>query len=954
MTTSSPQSYRIHPALGVARLGDSQTEFSIAAETPASRPLACDSNGNPVLGPDKVTEQIDPTFKDVQGCIKRQAARFQVYVFDDESPEGRPLKIGDVIKGGGNSGTLVDIQWRVHLANKKAAWYQFKGLSGEHGYSDTHPLRNADIKDANERQQLIIDPGPRYVSNTAARRARFDRDGDGVYSATFPPKGMVPHDIDTLGEILTDDSNRLLVLGGHGKSGTTKKGMGQPLIDDYANTDGWFDDISDGPVMARLVMHSDLVGQDRYIDVEYPAWVIVGYPRYVPEILDLVTLDDVAQDLSVRRFAYRQDIYGVPGGYDGGKHIDPANADQLSHWRAGALDWNSDYKPWFYRDVWTILFRPDEMSYLNFVLSASNMPHNQSQRGTFDVTKLCVPPVVSRRVLDTLQKQIVAQNKSGELFESTLLTRLELFDDVIEQAVHRALKDEAAEPKPSPRRSLALAASPPRGGSQFTQLRQVRAALRAGVPQASSVEPVVARSVKLRAAKAGGESATLSLKGVAEVYAHKLVAADDSQEPAAYLAAWKTASELQESLNHSLQTDVEKVLAAFIETAISRWSDAAKKAGVPSSFFSGKDSQLTGIIADAVKAIANDVLSKFRTGQIMDAKFREAVKTATNDPYRDMRMFLYRLLRRPGEENAFTTAGKPDNRLFRLPLMPLLAGDNPTSNELPSKFLRLTDLQLFYLRQWAEGKFYNEVIEGWASDTDIDPFQPYKSWKNRTPRDLDQGVMANILGGAFFPGAEVCWIIRNPSIYKEAYRLKADPEFANFGQTAANNNRSGVTERDYLGNAEDPLSQGNNFEVGLQPGDLTKYSALPWQADFNECTMQTVDITDELWNVIDFDADHDVYLKERQKQWDTLWWPAHRPLQTYEAVFDDTGKVTGYVMRGWSRGVTQTLAGDLKMVTEWARLGFVVRNPYVKEEDLDQPSPDNKYVSVERNPDPIA
>ena len=29
----------------------------------------------------------------------------------------------------------------------------------------------------------------------------------------------------------------------------------------------------------------------------------------------------------------------------------------------------------------------------------------------------------------------------------------------------------------------------------------------------------------------------------------------------------------------------------------------------------------------------------------------------------------------------------------------------------------------------------------------------------------------------------------------------------------------------------------------------------------------------------------------------------------------------------WSRGVPQTNAGDLKMVTEWSRLGFVVRNP---------------------------
>jgi hypothetical protein len=64
------------------------------------------------------------------------------------------------------------------------------------------------------------------------------------------------------------------------------------------------------------------------------------------------------------------------------------------------------------------------------------------------------------------------------------------------------------------------------------------------------------------------------------------------------------------------------------------------------------------------------------------------------------------------------------------------------------------------------------------------------------------------------------------------------------------------------------------------------------------------------------------------------------------------GKPTGYDFLGWSRGVPQTLAGDLKMVTEWARLGFLIRNPYVNPDELDKPSPDlAKYISVERNPE---
>jgi hypothetical protein len=92
---------------------------------------------------------------------------------------------------------------------------------------------------------------------------------------------------------------------------------------------------------------------------------------------------------------------------------------------------------------------------------------------------------------------------------------------------------------------------------------------------------------------------------------------------------------------------------------------------------------------------------------------------------------------------------------------------------------------------------------------------------------------------------------------------------------------------------------------------------------------------------------HDEWLENEQKQWDALWWPAHRPLQTFEVVSMSGGSPT-YQFLGWSRGVPQTLAGDLKMVTEWSRLGFVVRNPYLTPDQIDAPSPDTKYISVER------
>src|SRR5205085_6994719 len=154
--------FRIHPAIGIARLGNSPTSFYIAPEAAGLLPIECDQNGNPAVKDGK--EARVTSFKE-NGQIRRQAARFQVFVYDEKTPEGREVAIGDsfaiVDEHSGQRLTvrIDDIQWTVYLANKKASWYEFKEMSGEHGYAATHTLRNADITDAQERQQLIIDPG---------------------------------------------------------------------------------------------------------------------------------------------------------------------------------------------------------------------------------------------------------------------------------------------------------------------------------------------------------------------------------------------------------------------------------------------------------------------------------------------------------------------------------------------------------------------------------------------------------------------------------------------------------------------------------------------------------------------------------------------------------------------------------------------------------------------------
>jgi hypothetical protein len=857
-----PTTYRIHPGVGIARLGNSPYAFCISPEQPAALPIDCDKDGNPKLSPDGKTEARITAFKDEAGRMKRQAARFQVWAYDDEYPLGRPLKLGDQIEGGGNAGTLVNIQWRVYLANKKASWYEFQQLQGEHGYAPNHPRRNAAITDENARQHLIIDPGPRTVDHKTTRTASFNRDSDD-YATTFPPP-LKPNSIDTLGDLLTDETGRLLVLGGLGNSGSYRfDEFGQPRITDYANNDGWFDDTSDGPVMARLVMFSPLVQRIRYVDVEYPAWVVCAYPAYVPEILDVVTMEDVVEDMAIRKFAERTDLYGTSGTFAEPQHIAVTDEPALIHWRAGRLQWNPDYKPWFYRDIWPILYRPDQYNYLCDALGQSNFPHNQSTRGSFDYEKLGCPPVIDREAVAICEKRCVRKHHSGDLFVDELAVEL------------------------APLEGISASAGGIDYGAQPRLLTEKRT---------DRLRAVIAKFAEGRL----GPAADVSI--------------DD------YLEQWLSASKSSTEETDKLTSEVNKIV--------------------------GADSSYPDDLTDLLSRRVHEQLQKYLTGQLLRDCRTRCIKNNTYDRYGPMRQYLFDLLRAPGEENQFMIVGRPDSRVHNLPRMPLLCGDNPITNELPSKFLRLTEYQYYLLRQWSMGLFYNEKLEHWA---DPDPLRPYAGWINRTGRDLDRGVVSNILGGSFCPGGEIGWVMRNPSIWFEPYRIKVDRSFSNFGQTAAQANTGQVPDRNYAFYAGADLSQLNNFTTGLQPGDLTKYMSVPWQADFNECSTQPIDVTYERFNQIYPDSDNDKVMEREQRVWETLWWPAHRPMQTFEQVIGADGSQS-ISWLDWTPGIPQTNAGDLKMVTEWWRLSVVRDNPDGDINPTTVPPPNNPpYISVERS-----
>lgn len=244
--------YAIYPGVGIARVGNAPEEFFIGPEAPGEAPRA------------------EGGFKDAEGRVKRQAARFRVYGLNEAGEAVREITADEA-----------DINWRVHLANRKAGWYQFNNAMDLGEYALESRFRNQDTL-GDERQALVIDPGPRGIAG---------RDASGVLcdSGEFMGK-KVP-----LGELRTDEKGRLLVLGGFGHSASKNNAQATT----FANNDGWHDDTSDGTVRATLK-----VGGEEF-EAE-PAMVAVTPPNYGPGLYGVVTMYDVVYDLFCREFAGEQ------------------------------------------------------------------------------------------------------------------------------------------------------------------------------------------------------------------------------------------------------------------------------------------------------------------------------------------------------------------------------------------------------------------------------------------------------------------------------------------------------------------------------------------------------------------------------------------------------------------------------------------------------------------------
>ena len=241
-------SVRIHPGIGIARVGNSASDY--------------------VIGPE-VTHPAPTLFgatRDAGGAIKRQAARFRVYGYDADGNVVAEVQQSD------NS----SVEWTVHVANRKAQWFEFDAAMDIPATKNIAvPLRNRDVTGSG-RAALCIDPGEKKIMGLSMNDSSF------VMTGEFQGTPV------TLGELRTDAVGRLLVLPGFGVSASP---AGCPVYDpanptSFNNAAGWYDDMADGPVTARVT-----VG-DRNFEAD-GAWVTAAPPNFAPDLTGWRTLDDV-------------------------------------------------------------------------------------------------------------------------------------------------------------------------------------------------------------------------------------------------------------------------------------------------------------------------------------------------------------------------------------------------------------------------------------------------------------------------------------------------------------------------------------------------------------------------------------------------------------------------------------------------------------------------------------
>jgi hypothetical protein len=363
--------FKIHPAIGIARAGDSDKGMFIGPEQP----------GVPANWDASLKQSGSFRDQTANAGILRQGARFRVFEYQPDD-QGKLIPREIVL---GQSG-ITSVTWTVHLANKKGNFFAFNGQDGAatneakgdeylaraaapparelRKRDDGKPLfnvRNAAVGGPFETAaEALADPGRQKRLEIDAPERSITAPTDAGKPVLLASSNDLTKDrIPDLGVLCLDEAGRLIILGGHGRAAFVDDG-GNPVdpdaapnMVDYANNDGWYDDMADGPVTAKIVVDGAPV------EVDAPAWVLVGPPDFAPGVGNAVNLFDTLWDLTVR-------LPGIPLDASEGRFIAGGALNRLVEQRAR---WSENtlskppkspltgYRPSFTKEIFPILQR---------------------------------------------------------------------------------------------------------------------------------------------------------------------------------------------------------------------------------------------------------------------------------------------------------------------------------------------------------------------------------------------------------------------------------------------------------------------------------------------------------------------------------------------------------------------------------------------------------------------